>query len=282
MRVLITGGAGLLGRHLIRSAPPGWEVDATQRQTPVVGAPAHTLELADVAATESLLLRLRPELVIHTAYSTAQPERDILSATRSVVKGCLASGARLIYMSTDALLDGESGPYGEEAEPRPVHAYGEWKARAELHVRQGFPEAAVIRTSLVTEFEPLDPRSAWVADSLRAGSRITLFTDEIRCPIAPADLARQIWEIAAMRPEQQQGIWNLAGPEALSRYSIGLLVAGHEGLDPSGLTPALSASAQDPRPRDLRLLTGRADRFLATRARPISSLLLKSKGEETR
>jgi dTDP-4-dehydrorhamnose reductase len=277
MRVLITGGAGLLGRTLIRTAP-AYEVHATQRDARVRGATPHTLDLAGDGEIHELCARLRPDLVVHTAYSTAAPERDILRATRAVADACAEVGCRLVYMSTDALLDGEEAPYTEAAEPAPVHEYGEWKARAEEYVRRAMPAAAIVRTSLITEFDPPDPRCAWVADSLRRGEPITLFTDEIRCPIAVDDLAHQIWELAALPVEAQGGVWNLAGPEALSRYTLGVLIAADQGLDPAGLTPALSASSPSPRPRDLRLLTGRADRALRTRPRPISSLVVPAGG----
>jgi dTDP-4-dehydrorhamnose reductase len=272
-RVLITGGAGLLGRHLIRNAPVGVMVHATRRRTPAHGAEVHTVDLADAAATRDLFTSLRPDLVVHTAYSVAEPEADIWAATCSVVEGCLETGAGLIYLSTDALLDGERAPYDEAADPAPVHEYGRWKARAEKRVREALPDAAVVRTSLITEFDPPDPRCAWVADSLRAGRSITLFTDELRCPIAAEDLALQLWELAELSAEERAGIWNLAGPEAVSRYTLGLMIAAHFGLDPSGLQAVPSAASPSPRPRDLRLLTSRADAALRTRARPVGMLV---------
>jgi len=275
MRTLITGGAGLLGRTLIRTAPTGAELHATQRSTRVAGAVAHGVELSDAAAVDALVRRIAPDLVIHTAYSTTDAERDIWLATRSVTDACAAAGAALIYMSTDALLDGEHAPYDESAEPAPVHAYGEWKARAESYVRRTLPAADVVRTSLITEMDPPDPRCAWVADSLHTGTPITLFTDEIRCPISAVDLARQIWEIAGLPVSRRGGVWNLAGPEAVSRFTLGLLIAAFHGLDPAGITPAPSPWSESPRPRDLRLLTARADAALRTRARPVGSLLLR-------
>ncbi len=272
--VLITGGAGLLGQALIEQAPHGIDLHATQRHTPVRGASPHTIELSDGIAVASLFRRLRPRLVIHTAYSMQAGERDIWQATRHVVDGCQATGATLLYLSTDALLDGTQGPYAESAEPAPLHEYGRWKARAELLVRAQCPDAAVVRTSLITQFAPLDPRSAWVAGALRAGEPITLYVDELRCPILPTDLARQLWEVSTLPDEVRGGVWHLAGPEALSRYAIGLLIAAHEGLDPSGIVPAEAATSATPRPRDLRLLTTRADQALSTRARPLSALAL--------
>ncbi|HEX2079178.1 MAG TPA: sugar nucleotide-binding protein [Longimicrobium sp.] len=273
MRVLITGGGGLLGRELIRRAPAGIDMHATRRNSPVEGAESHVVELSDAAAVEALWMRLRPDLVIHAAYSPSKGERDVWRATESVVRACRASGAALVYMSTDALLDGESAPYAESADPAPVHEYGRWKAKAELHVRAEMPDAAVIRTSLIVRAEPPDRGSAWVLDALRRGEPLRLFTDELRCPIAVEDLAAQLWEVALLPPEQRGGIWHLAGPEAVSRYALGVLLALRHRLDPSAILPTPSASSPAPRPRDLRLLTLRADRELRTRARPISAVL---------
>jgi dTDP-4-dehydrorhamnose reductase len=272
-RVLVTGGAGLLGRALLRTAPGAVALHATQRHAPVSGAEAHTIELSDAGAVTALWESLRPDLVIHTAYSMHEGERDIWAATQNVVHACQSTGAALIYLSSDAIFDGLRGPYTEEDEPTPIYEYGQWKARAELWVRETMPGAAVVRTSLITEFDPLDVRSAWVAAALRAREPITLFVDELRCPIAPEDLARQLWEVAALPDSERSGVWHLAGPEAVSRYTLGLLIAAHEGLDPSGITPGVSARLPTPRPRDVRLLTARADRALQTRAQPISVLV---------
>lgn len=272
-RVLVTGGGGLLGGELIRQAPPGVEVHATRRTAPVHGAHPHPVELSDADAVAALFARVRPALVFHAAYSAAEGERDIARATENVVDACRSAGAALVCMSTDALLDGESSPFAERAEPAPVHEYGRWKARAELHVRGRMPEAAVVRTSLIVRADPPDRGSAWVLDSLRRGERVRLFTDELRCPIAVEDLAAQLWELASLPADGRGGVWHLAGPEAVSRYALGVLLALRAGLDPRGIEPIPSAASPAPRPRDLRLLTPRADAALRTRARPVSAVL---------
>lgn len=270
--ILITGGAGYLATRLIRFAPADAILHATQRRAPARGCEAHTVELTDAAAVSDLLKRLRPRLVVHTAYTMDAGERDIWQATRSVADACVEHGAELLHLSTDLVFDGEDSPYAEDAAPAPVNEYGRWKAIAEEYVRTRVPGAAVVRTSLITGFDPVDPRTEWVLKGLRGKERVSLFTDEIRCPVAVDDLARQIWEIIALAPDARAGVWHLAGPEALSRYALGLLIASRFGLPADRLVPALSRWAPAPRPRDLRLSTGRADRELRTRARPLSTL----------
>ena len=270
--LLITGGAGFLGDALLRSAPPQVELHSTRRTTPVRAGQSHTCDLADRGATGALFDRLQPGLVIHTAYSPSAGERDIWEATRNVVDACAASGAALLHMSTDLVLDGERAPYDEAADPQPVHEYGRWKAKAEAYVLQRLPDAAVVRTSLITSFLPPDPRTAWVASGLRGEAPVTLFADEIRCPVEVGDLARQLWEIVFLPEAERGGVWHLAGPEALSRFALGALIAAALRLPTDRLRWGLSREAPERRPRDLRLLTPRADALLLSRIRPISQV----------
>jgi dTDP-4-dehydrorhamnose reductase len=273
VRVLVTGGAGLLGGTLIATAPDGVEVHATQRRAPARGAAAHTVDLADAAAVGALLAHVRPGAVIHTAYGRDDLERDILTASRVVAEACGAGGIALVHVSTDMVLDGEHAPYDERAEPDPVEPYGRWKAEAERAVSAACPGAAIVRTSLIVRADPPDLITARTVESLRTGEPSRLYVDELRCPIFVEDLARQLWEIAVL--PDRAGVWNLVGPEAVSRFALGTLIARRFGLDASSLVPARNGDHPVPRPRDLRLLTTRADRELTTRARTITEALLQ-------
>lgn len=270
-RVIVTGGAGYLGEAVVAAAPGDWECHVTERRTPPPRGIRHPCDLADAEAVVALWSRLRPELVIHTAYGTENGERDIWLATRNVVDATLAVGADLLHTSTDLVFDGESGPYGEDAEPSPVHEYGQWKTRAERYVRERAPAAAVVRASLITSFDPPDPRTAWVLAGLKGEEEVTLFVDEIRTPILRDDLAAQIVEICQLPTPERSGVWHLAGPESLSRYAIGALVASAYRLSTQRLRAA--RSPREPaaaRPRDIRLLTRRADAVLSHRPRSLS------------
>ncbi len=274
--VLITGGGGQLGRELVRQAPSHVRLHVTWRRTPPPASPtAHQLDLADEEATLRLVERVRPDVILHTASGFREETlaRDVVAATRSVAAAARVCGAHLVHLSTDLVFDGEHAPYGEEDTPAPIHPYGHAKAEAERLVRALCPGAAVVRTSLITRVSPPDRNSAWVLEKLRAGQPVALFADELRCPIAVEDLAAQLWELVALPPERQRGVWHLVGPEAISRFALGLLLAHRHGLDVSLVRPSSSRAFPHPRPRDVRLRTDRADRLLRTRPRPISVVL---------
>lgn len=279
MRVLVTGGAGLLGARLVADAPAGVEVHATWNRNQPPEGDVHRVDLADPEATTALIEQLQPDLVVHTAYAMADGAQTIVAASHNVALAAAEVGARLIHLSSDVVFDGEHGPYDETSRPMPISAYGRHKTEAESLVAALCPGSALVRTSLITWADPLDPRSAWVADTLRAGDALTLFTDERRCPVRLDDLAAQVWEIATLAASAGAGTWHLVGSEAFSRFDLGVLIARHEGLDPAGITGRSSRELRPARPRDLRLTTARSDGALSTPARSVRSLFAVALGD---
>lgn len=254
MRVLITGGAGLVAGHLVRTAPAGAEVHVTWRTSrPLAGPAAHQVDLCDVAAVTALFGEVRPDLVVHTAYSQSS-EADVVDATRAVAAAAAACGARLVHLSSDMVFGGEDAPYDEDAAPDPLNDYGRWKLAAELLAAEHVAGALVTRTSLVVSGEPLDHQARWLQRALTAGEEVTLFDDEYRTPVQAHDLAGAIWALVA---DGTTGVVHLAGPERLSRAQIGLRCAEHLGLATDLVRTASAADHPDPRPRDLSLASVR-------------------------
>ncbi len=273
--MLVTGGAGLLGSALLATAPADVAVHATWRRSFVTGPTAHQVELSDAAAVGDLMDRVRPRVVVHTAYGKDDGERDIVAASRVVAAAAAAAGAGLVHLSSDVVFDGEHAPYAEADAPAPVSQYGHWKHTAEREVMRLLPRAAVVRTSLLLAPLRPDPTTAWIAEAIRAGHGVDLFVDELRCPMSAEDLATQLWQLAGLPAAERAGVWHLVGPETVSRYTLGVLLATHLGLPTGGIRAAHSAQRHadaEPRPRDLRLTTARAD-ALSHRARPISEVL---------
>lgn len=272
-RILLTGAAGNLGVHLLRQAPPQHEITAVWRHRKPAWSRCLQADLAEVEQVERLMAEATPELVIHTAYSQQDLERDVVQATENLTRVAASHGCRALFMSTDVLFDGTPGRLTEASPPTPIIPYGEAKARTETIIREHLPAAMIVRTSLIIGTEPLNDSSAWIVEALRDHDPVTLFVDELRRPLAAEDLAAMIWEIVALPPVEAAGIWHLAGPELLSRFAIGLLLARRFGLSAATIRPVLSAASQQSRPRVLDLATDRADRQLRHRPRTISQWL---------
>ena len=269
MRALLTGGAGYLAQALVRTRPDDAEVSVTWRVTEPTGdVDASQLDLVDHAATLQLVESVAPDLIIHSAYSPA--EADIVDATRSIAEAAAATGAAMVHISTDMVFSGSDGPYDEWAERNPVNDYGRFKVVAEDIVANLVPGAAIVRTSLLTGVDPFDPRSFAIAAAVNRSKRPRLFVDELRRPIAVDDAARSVWELS--RLEAHAGPWHVVGPELLSRFAIGLLVARAAGFDPAMIDPVSVADHGEPRAPVLHLLTSRATAELTHRPRSISEL----------
>ncbi|MEZ5989734.1 MAG: hypothetical protein R3F30_11535, partial [Planctomycetota bacterium] len=81
-----------------------------------------------------------------------------------------------------------------------------------------------------------------------------IFTDEWRTPMAVADAARGLVDLAL--DWSVTGIRHLFGPRRLSRWELALEIAKAEGLDPAGFRKASRLDLPGPeRPRDTSLRT---------------------------
>lgn len=262
MKLLVTGGAGFLGREICALAVErGDDVLATQlHRDPPHGRPLR-LDVRDAAAVDRVLLRHGPEAVIHTAYVQHghAMEETIVRGSYAVAEAAACRGARLVHLSSDLVFDGEQGaPYDEHAEPRPVLAYGQAKLDAERLVLRAHPAATIVRTSLLYG-RPDGPQEA-----LALRDDVTFYTDEIRCPTRVAELAAALLELLEL---DAAGPLHLAAPEAVSRYELARALRREAGADPAAVRGA--PSPRDGRPRNVALDSHRAETLLRTRLTPI-------------
>jgi dTDP-4-dehydrorhamnose reductase len=66
----------------------------------------------------------------------------------NVVSACKASGAKLLFISSDYVFDGTKNlPYDADDQRNPQSVYGRTKAEAELHLLEILPDCCILRTS---------------------------------------------------------------------------------------------------------------------------------------
>lgn len=279
MRLLVTGGTGLLGRALIaRAHAIGCDVTATRlTQAPCDARAAwRTLDARDRGAVFACVRALRPDAVIHTAYVQQGPSLRAVTAdgARFVAEAAREVGARLVHLSTDVVFDGTSDrPYTEADAHSPAHEYGRAKADAERMVLDAHPEAAVVRTSLLYALSPED-RQAKLALDLAAGrAKGALFTDEIRNPSQVDELSDALLELCGRR---FAGPIHVVGAEAVSRHAFGAMLVGYHGGDPTRLPGARSADQPVARPKNCALDSALARSVLRSVPRGVTEVLRRT------
>jgi dTDP-4-dehydrorhamnose reductase len=279
VRLLVTGGSGFIGGRALERAPSDWELTATYLRHPCdsPGTRWHRLDLRDAPAVETCLMGARPSVILHTAYSKAEPEAVIAHGTRHLVEAAGRVGARVLLISTDQVFDGRRGGYREGDRPAPVNPYGQAKWTAERAVQAA--GGCVVRTSLVYRLRPPDPTNAdLILAPLARGQRPRLFTDEYRSPIYLDDLVDALLELAAWPPGAwgvlpAGGVLHVAGPERLDRYTFGCRLAPCLAVEARQLEASTLGASGLARPADCSLDSAHARACLRTALRSLAEVL---------
>jgi dTDP-4-dehydrorhamnose reductase len=276
VRLLVTGATGYVGGALLRAAvAEGWQVVATHHQTPPSdgGVEWVPLDVTDAGAVSACVAAVAPDAVMHLASITSHPDPDEVwrvtaEGAAHVAVAATRIGSRLVHVSTDAVHPGRAEPYDETVPPRPVYLYGAAKAAAEVAVRAVAPGAAVVRSSLVVSAPdgPECPHETLTRDLIAGRVTGALFTDEIRCPVFVDDLSAALLKLAAV---PFSGVLNVAGPDAASRYELGVAYARLRGLDVAAIPASTIAAGGTTRPGDVRLDNALARRVLRTELRGV-------------
>jgi dTDP-4-dehydrorhamnose reductase len=254
VKLLIVGGSGFLGTELVRRATAaGWETAATyysSRPDPTPGVAWHRLDLRAPAQLDALLAELTPDAIINATSGLSDWAVTADGSVR-VAMAAARHGCRLVHVSSDAVFSGSRISYDESCLPDPVTPYGAAKAAAETAVRLLTPAAAIARTSLIIGHG--GSAHERMVHELVAGTREgVLFTDVVRCPVHVEDLAAALLELAL---SDRAGMFHLAGPDALSRHELGVLIARRDGLDATRLPAGPRSGTPVPGALDVRLIS---------------------------
>ncbi len=258
---LVTGASGSLGWVLSRMLADRSPVIAAYHTHAAYpdGTRGTELNLGEAGALGRLLETHRPRIVFHLAAVTNpdQCERDPetarrvnLEATRELALWAAASGAKLVFASTDLVFDGKKGNYGEEDPAVPLSVYGRTKLEAERAVLEVCPGAAVIRGSLFYGLGGPAGRTflSSILDALSRGAAIRLFTDQRRNPVLLEDLAGAMIRVADL---DLVGLYHVAGRDVVTRYEFGKMVCTAFGFSKNLLIPISMADFEYDAPRPL-------------------------------
>ncbi len=263
MRVAVTGASGLLGRELLNFClTRGHQAIAAVHMRPVIASGVIEQVAVDLEQSESavrFVAQARPDWIIHSAAMTEVDRCEIdphsarlanLEATRHLLDAVRGTKTRILFVSTDYVFDGKSGPYAEGDRENPINVYGQTKRDAELLVAADPANLIVRSASFIGVGGPERPTFIErMLETMRHNPPFKAAVDQISNTTPVPALASAMIE---MIERNLSGLWHVAHPEILSRYDLGLRLAAAAQLSSSVCEPVPYATLARPAARPLR------------------------------
>jgi dTDP-4-dehydrorhamnose reductase len=294
LKLLITGGSGLLGSKLAEKAEKeDYEVYSGYNQHETRAGISVKMDVGDRDSVHTVFDKIKPEIVIHTAALTNVDlcEQDKILAwkvnvegTRNIVELSRIHGFFIVYVSTDYVFSGEEGMYKEMDKTSPINYYGITKLEGEKTVMALTTEWCIARPSVIygsTLATGKTNFALWVLDKLRKGEPIKVIRDQYVSPTLNTNLAEMILEVIKRR---LTGIYHLAGASPINRYEFAQLVAETFNLDKDLIMPSNSSEMRwvANRPKNTSLNVEKASKTLDKKPLKIKEAinLLKEEAEK--
>ncbi len=192
MMVLVTGVKGQLGFDVVN--------ELTKRGHEAVGVDIAEMDITDKLSVDTVISSVRPQAVIHcaawTAVDAAEDNEDKVRAvnatgTKYIAEACKDVGAKLMYISTDYVFDGQgSEPWQPDCKDyRPLNVYGKTKLEGELAVAGTLEKYFIVRIAWVFGVNGKN----FIKTMLSVGKThdtVRVVNDQIGTPTYTYDLAR--------------------------------------------------------------------------------------------
>ena len=230
--------------------------------------------------TLSILSKIKPDLVIHTAAWTDVDGCELGKdkaykinsfGAENVALGCKQTGAALIYISTDFVFDGASDkPYTEKDIPRPINAYGRTKLAGERLLVENHCHNCIMRVEWTygmkgDNFIKKILQKARTLASAKPGETgqkdMKIVDDQIGSPTATTEAAKAVCDLIHKKPT---GIYHFASQGYVSRFDVAQFIAEKLALDVR-LTPCKTSDYPSAAARPL------SSKFNCSKIRPLLS-----------
>ena len=218
MKFLVTGVNGQLGHDVMnefyKRGYEGVGSDKTEAYDGISDESAITkmnyifLDITDRYSVESVITSVHPDVIIHCAAWTAvdmaeeKDKRELVHAinadgTQNIADACKAINAKMIYLSTDYVFDGQGEtPWEPDCKDyNPLNVYGQTKLEGELAVSKTLDKFFIVRIAWVFGLNG----SNFVKTMINIGKthdEVKVVNDQIGTPTYCLDLARLLVDMA--------------------------------------------------------------------------------------
>ena len=231
MKVLILGGAGMLGHKLWQIFTPRFDTHVTFRKSFAayagLGIYDPSRALGGITAEDSEGIKraldlVQPDVVVNCigiVKQDAKASDPVASITvnalfpHRLAQTCRDAGARLIHLSTDCVFSGRKGNYSEDETPDADDLYGRTKLLGEV----GSDGCLTIRTSMIgRELEGSHGLVEWFL--AQEGKRVRGFKGAVFTGFTTEALAEVLAKVISDHPALS-GVWHVAS-EAINKLDL--------------------------------------------------------------
>jgi dTDP-4-dehydrorhamnose reductase len=244
-RILLIGAKGMLGRDLLKILRSSNGTDSLENFE-VIEWDVDEIDIRQEVSTLSKIESLRPDIVIHLAAYTdvdgceINPEeafRVNAEGMKHVAMGAQACGARVVYLSTDYVFDGEKKEaYVESDPPHPLNVYGQTKLKGERYLQERVEDHLIIRTQWLYGKYGKNFVSS-ILRQAREKQTLTIVNDQTGSPTYTVDLSKAI---RTLIQHNSRGIFHVANQEVCTWYTFGQAILKFSRIEGVSLIPISS------------------------------------------
>lgn len=258
IKVLVTGVNGQLGYDVVNRLK--------ELEIEVIGVGRNDFDISDKEQTQEYILESKPDVVVHcaayTAVDKAEDEKEKCYAinvegTRNIAEACKKIDAKMVYVSTDYVFDGQGvEQQSENKSTNPVNYYGYSKEQGEQIVKDLLDNYFIVRTSWVygkngSNFVKTMLKLAQMKDE------ISVVNDQIGAPTYTKDLAVLVCD---MLQTTKYGTYHGVNDGYCSWYEFALAIFEKAGIDIKvNPVPTSEYPTKAKRPLNSRLSKGNLD-----------------------
>lgn len=229
MRILLTGAAGQLGRHLAPRLADLGEVISTD-----VNGGDFRCDLSDRRLLERSLNRVQPDVVVNpaawTAVDRAEDEPEACFRLNRDMPGWLAEwcgehNGLMVHFSTDYVFSGTlDRGWLEDDIPAAQSVYGQSKLEGEQVIRASSANVLILRTAWLYSHFPGNFLSAILGRAER-GESLRVVSDQTGSPTWAGDLAGACVELLKHRDQLHDrfNLFHVAGRGAFTWHEFAQL-----------------------------------------------------------
>lgn len=274
-KILFTGITGLLGKYFLSEKLSDYEIIGTYKSNSSLNLKnSIQLDVSDKSEVQNVIYRVNPSVIVHAAsigsvdYCESHQDEALavnVEGTKNIISSCEEKNIKIIFISSNAVFDGDNPPYSEISKINPLDVYGKTKAHGEKEVKNSVTNWVIIRLMTMYGWNNPNERTnpvTWALDQLKSKNSIKVVDDIYNNHLYAGQAAEVLWKI--IKKKKNREVYNVAGGECTSRFELAVKTAEVFGFNKKFIAPVRNDFFKNlaPRPKNTCFDTSKIEKDL--------------------